>query len=102
MMDEEGKSAQQIIAEAIALRQALKEGNLVEVSNTPQTDYTDDSFNDEFLQKVNSKDSFDKEASIVEVDYSPDSDNIICNPNTFQQTIGLLSSKQLRSKDTEL
>ncbi|WP_228059405.1 hypothetical protein [Plectonema radiosum] len=33
MMDSEGKSAQQIVAEAIALRQALIEGLLVVVSD---------------------------------------------------------------------
>jgi hypothetical protein len=38
MMDEEGLSAQQIVAEALSLRKAFKEGILIEVSDSQQLD----------------------------------------------------------------
>ena len=60
MMDEKGLTAQQIVAEAIALRKAMKEGRLVEVSENPQTEYADEPLNRE-NQEVTYQDKCDTE-----------------------------------------
>ena len=52
MMGEEGLIAQQIVAESIALRKAMKEKRLVEVSETPQPEHTDSTLNQENQQVV--------------------------------------------------
>ncbi|MEO1431745.1 MAG: hypothetical protein AAFV71_22340 [Cyanobacteria bacterium J06633_8] len=98
MMDEEGLTAQQIVAEAIALRKALKEGRLVEVSETPQPEYTDETLNQE-NQQVQYQDNYD-EKTVVEIDnssedYSLYSDEIIVNPTTITETVEFLSNELL-------
>lgn len=103
MMDSEGKTAQQIIAESIALRQAALEGRLVEVSQTPETenievktqDFTqsNESIEGEEINKIrdNNQSIIEIDNSETKVDYSLYSDEIIINPTTTKKTIDFLS-----------
>ena len=110
MIDEEGKSAQQIVAEALALRQAMKEGRLnvnVESQNQATEDIEVSSsevvqsheFLDNENQEVVYQDIYNNQ-SVVEVDnseakedYSVFSDHIIFNPTTNQETVEFLSEQ---------
>ncbi|MEA5594067.1 hypothetical protein [Rivularia sp. UHCC 0363] len=104
MMDSEGKSAQQIVAEAVALRQAFIEGRLV-VSDSQQKDdvETDTSSTNESHQ-TESQDSGDAEignyldeqlvSKSVSENYAVFSDNIIFNSAATQET-ALLSANLL-------
>ncbi|AFY58638.1 hypothetical protein Riv7116_6291 [Rivularia sp. PCC 7116] len=108
MMDEEGLTAQQIIAEALELRQALKEGRLnVESQNQETEDIQVSSAkvvqSDEYLenqsQEVVYEDIFDNEPSFeidnseAKQDYTIFSDNVIFNPTTNQETVEFLSEQ---------
>ncbi|BAY85916.1 hypothetical protein NIES267_54220 [Calothrix parasitica NIES-267] len=110
MMDEEGKSAQQIIAEALELRQAMKEGRLninVESQNQATEDIEvttsevveRDEFLDNSSQQVVYEDVFHDEPSFeidnseAKEDYAVFSDNIIFNPTTNQETVESLSNE---------
>ncbi|MBV6622365.1 MAG: hypothetical protein KI793_05310 [Rivularia sp. (in: Bacteria)] len=99
MMDEEGKSAQQIIAEAVLLRQAMKEGRLnvnfesenqatqeIQVSKVEvveRNEYSDNQ-NEPSLEIDNSE---------ATGDYAIFSDDIIFNPTTNQETVEFLSEQ---------
>ncbi|MEB3218570.1 MAG: hypothetical protein VKN72_20365 [Nostocales cyanobacterium 94392] len=101
MMDSEGKTAQQIIAEAVALRQAFIEGRLVVCENQESQDMEDVKVSDDETDYKNHN-SCDLEISssldeqIVykyeREDYTIDSDNIIFNTVEIQQTIESLSA----------
>lgn len=106
MMDEEGLTAQQIIAEALELRQALKEGRLVVESQSRETEdiqasssevVQSDEFSENESQKIVYEDSFDSEPieidnSQAKEDYTVFSDSIIFNP-TNQETVESLSDE---------
>ena len=107
MMDEEGLTAQQVVAEALALREAMKEGQLNWVSQSQEEDIQVSSSevveSDEFLdnesQEIVYQDISDNE-SVVEVDnseakedYSVFSDSIIFNPTLTQETVESLSDE---------
>ncbi len=108
MMDEEGKTAQQLVAEAVALLQASKEGSLVDVLQSQATEDIEVSSSevgqsDEFLdnqsQEVIYEDISDSEP-IFEIDnsethenYAVFSDDIIFNPTTNQETVEFLSEQ---------
>jgi len=107
MMDEEGLTAQQIIAEALELRQAIKEGRLNFESQSRETEDIEVSSSevvqsDELLdnesQQVVYEDIFDSEPSFAidnseaKEDYAVFSDSIIFNPNN-QETIESLSDE---------
>lgn len=108
MIDEEGLTAQQIVAEAVLLRQAMKEGRLNFESQNQATEDTEVSSsevvqNDEFLdnesQEVIYEDIYEPEPNF-EIDYSETkeeysvfSDNIIFNPTTNQETVEFLSEQ---------
>lgn len=109
MMDEEGLTAQEIVAEALALRQAIKEGRLNVESHNQATEDIEVSSSevgqsDEFLdnqsQEVVYEDIFDSELcfeidnSETQENYAVFSDDIIFNPTTNQETVEFLS-KQL-------
>lgn len=88
MIDSEGKTAQQIVAEAIALRQAMLEGRLVEVPQTPETEDVE----------VSSSEVVQSNQPIIETDnletkeeYSVFLDDIIFNPTATQETVEFLS-----------
>ncbi|MEO1375096.1 MAG: hypothetical protein AAFW70_12405, partial [Cyanobacteria bacterium J06635_10] len=102
MMDSEGKSAQQIIAESLALRQAMKEGRLVEVSQTQEIENikvetqepteSDESLNNEtYVNNSSGKSIIETDSSETEVDESVFSSDIILNPKTTQETVEFLS-----------
>ncbi|MGF1676244.1 MAG: hypothetical protein ACFCUV_21545 [Rivularia sp. (in: cyanobacteria)] len=100
MMDSEGKSAQQIVAEAVALRQALIEGRLDWVSDSQQKNNveTDTSLYKEKHQ-TESQESGDDQMSnnldeqlvskSVSENYAVFSDNVIFNSTTTQKTASL-------------
>ena len=95
MMDEEGKNAQQIVAEALELRQAMKEGRLVVVSQ--EVGQKDESLEIE-SQEVTYQDSdnepnFEINDSETQEDYGVFSDNIIFNPTTNQESVEFLSEQ---------
>ncbi|MGB7379288.1 MAG: hypothetical protein WA959_22340 [Rivularia sp. (in: cyanobacteria)] len=108
MMDEEGKTAQQLVAEAVALLQATKEGSLVDVLQSQATEdiqvtTSEVGQSDEFLdnqsQEVIYEDISDSEP-IFEIDnsethenYAVFSDSIIFNPTTNQETVEFLSGQ---------
>ena len=103
-MDSEGKTAQQIIAEAIALRQALLEGRLQEVSHSLLTEDIEFSTEEVVQSDDKNENEIDEYSSnnqsIVEidnleteVDYSLYSDDIILNPTTTQETVEFLSNE---------
>ncbi|MGB3640428.1 MAG: hypothetical protein WBA39_23070 [Rivularia sp. (in: cyanobacteria)] len=107
MIDEEGLTAQQVVAEALALREAMKKGQLNWVSQSQEEDIQVSSSevveSDEFLdnesQEVIYEDISDSEPSF-EIDYSETqegyavfSDNIIFNPTTNQETEEFLSEQ---------
>ncbi len=109
MMDEEGLTAQEIVAEALALRQGIKEGRLnVESQNQATEDIEvtisevveSDEFLDNQSQEVVYEDIFDSELcfeidnSETQENYAVFSDDIIFNPTTNQETVEFLS-KQL-------
>lgn len=107
MMDEEGLTAQQIVAEALELRQAMKEGRLnfesqsqaaedIEVSSAEVVE-SDESFDNQ-SQEVVYEDIYDNQP--IEIDYSEAkedyavfSDNIIFNPTSNQETVEFLSDE---------
>lgn len=102
MIDSEGLSAQQIVSEAIALRQAFIEGRLNWVSDSQETlnmeavkvESSEDRFYDESLEN---EDVSDHEP-IIEIDnlsedHAVFSDSIIVNPITTQETVETLSDK---------
>ncbi len=96
MMDEEGKSAQQIVAEALELRQAMKEGRLVVVSQ--EVGQKDESLEIESQQLIyedisDSEPNFETDYSETQEDYGVFSDNIIFNPTTNQETVEFLSEQ---------
>jgi len=105
MMDSEGKTAQQIIAESLALRQALLEGRLVEVSQTPATEDIEvetqevldenESIKGEAINEIkNNNQSIIKiDNCETEVDYSLYSDEVIVNPTRTQGTVEFLSNE---------
>ena len=108
MMDEEGLTAQQIVAEALELRQAIKEGRLnVESQNQATEDIqvssTEVVQNDESLENQsqevvyedisNSESNFEIDYLEIKKDYSVFSDNIIFNPTTNQETLKFLSEQ---------
>lgn len=103
MMDEEGLSAQQIVAEAVALRKALKEGRLnwtsdnqkAENAETDEVSSSEVIYYDESLKsrskQVENKDNGDnyQDERFIEINDLPAfeegnifSDNIISNPST--------------------
>ncbi|NJO63197.1 MAG: hypothetical protein HC836_34750 [Richelia sp. RM2_1_2] len=100
MMDSEGKSAQQIVAEAVALRQALIEGRLVVVSDSQQEDDVEtDTYSEKKSHQAESQDSGDAEigncldeklvSKSVSENYAVFSDNVIFNSTTTQETASL-------------
>ena len=81
MMDSEGKSAQQIVAESLALRKALKEGRLVEVPVTEETKQIE----------VETQEVTVSESKHNKIDNpQTESDEVIINPTTTQETIEFL------------
>lgn len=103
MMDEEGLTAQEIVAEALALRQAIKEGRLnVESQNQATEDIQVSSLevgqSDEFLdnesQEVVYQNISDNE-SVAKEDYYVFSDSIIFDPTLTQETVESLSDELL-------
>lgn len=107
MMDEEGLTAQQIMAEGLELRQALKEGRLnVESQNRETEDIqvsssevvqSDESLDNQ-SQEVIYEDIYDNQP--IEIDYSEAkedyaifSDNVIFNPTSNQETVKSLSDE---------
>ena len=104
MMDSEGKTAQEIIAESVALLQAASEGRLVEVSQTQEIE----NIKVETQEPTESDESLDNETCvnkssgnlIVETD-NPEteaddlvfSSEIIVNPTTTQETVEFLSNE---------
>ncbi|NJN10825.1 MAG: hypothetical protein HC815_23670 [Richelia sp. RM1_1_1] len=102
MMDSEGKSAQQIIAEAVALRQAFIEGRLVVCENQRTNNDVEVSDDESEYKNHNSCDleiSGRIEEQLVSKsereDYAIYSDNIILNPIQTQETIESLSAQLL-------
>ena len=84
MMDSEGKSAQQIVAESLALRKALKEGRLVEVPVTEETKQIE----------VETQEVTVSESKHNKIDNpQTESDEVIINPTTTQETIEFLSNE---------
>lgn len=108
MIDEEGLTAQQIIAEGLELRQALKEGRLnVESQNQETEDIQVSSAkvvqSDEYLENqsqevvyediYNNESNFEIDNSEAKEEYAVFSDNIIFNPTTNQETVEFLSDE---------
>lgn len=104
MMDSEGLTAQKIIAESVALRKAMKEGRLIELSQNQETEDIKVSS----LEAIESNESLNNEIyenslnneSVVEIDnleslekYPSYSDSIILNPKTTQGTVESLRDK---------
>ncbi|MBF2017875.1 MAG: hypothetical protein IGS23_22295 [Rivularia sp. T60_A2020_040] len=99
MMDSEGKSAQQIVSEAIALRQALIEGRLVVSDSQQQDDVETDTSSTNESHQTGSQDSgndqignyFDEQlvSKSVSENYAVFSDNVIFNSTTTQETASL-------------
>ncbi|MGF1676717.1 MAG: hypothetical protein ACFCUV_24020 [Rivularia sp. (in: cyanobacteria)] len=105
MMDSEGKSAQQIIAEAVALRQAFIEGRLVVCENQQTDDIeTDTSSTNESHQTENPNcgdaqiSNYQEEQLVsksVPENYAVFSDKIIFNSAATQETAESLSANLL-------
>ncbi|MGB6299823.1 MAG: hypothetical protein WBF90_27110 [Rivularia sp. (in: cyanobacteria)] len=108
MMDEEGLTAQQIVAEALELRQALKEGRLNFESQNRETEdiqvsssevVQSDEYSDNQSQEVVYEDIYDYQPnyeidnSETTEDYTVFSDNIIFNPTSNQETVESLSDE---------
>ncbi len=108
MMDEEGLTAQQIVAEALELRQAMKEGRLNVESQNQGTENIEvttsevgqsDEFLDNQSQEViyedisDSEPNFEIDNSETHQNYAVFSDDIIFNPTTNQETVESLSEQ---------
>ena len=104
MVDEEGLTAQQIIAESLALRKAMKEGRLQEVPITPGTEdievpssectKSDESLDNETYEDNSTDESIVKtNDSRIKVDESVFSSEIIFNPTTTQETVEFLRNE---------
>ncbi|BAY87764.1 hypothetical protein NIES267_72880 (plasmid) [Calothrix parasitica NIES-267] len=84
MMDSEGKSAQQIVAESLALRKALQEECLVEVPVMEETENIE----------VETQEVEVSESKHLGIDNpQTESDKVIVNPTTTQETIEFLSNE---------
>ena len=108
MMDEEGLTAQQIIAEALELRQAMKEGRLnvnVEYQNQATEEIQESHLEvvemNEFIENqsqqiiyedISDEPTFEIYNSQAKEDYAVFSDSIIINPG-IQETVEFLSSE---------
>ena len=104
MVDEEGLTAQQIIAESLALRKAMKEGRLQEVPITLGTEdievpSSECTKSDEFLDNETYEDNSTDESIVktddsgIKVDESVFSSEIIFNPTTTQEIVEFLSNE---------
>ncbi|MEL6460704.1 MAG: hypothetical protein AAFX46_03880 [Cyanobacteria bacterium J06636_27] len=100
--EQEGKTAQQIVAEALELRKAFKEGRLnVNVESDNQTSNAEIVERDESLdnqsqqtvyEEISDKPSFEIDNSQAKEDYAVFSDSIIFNPAN-QETVESLSDE---------
>lgn len=98
MMDSEGKTAQQIIAESLALRQAALEGRLVEVPNAEEAEdvevETQEVLDDDNKIEYEIDEISDNNQLTIEIgNCETELDEVIVNPATIQETIEFLSNE---------